>query len=142
MYKESNDMERIRRSIGEELTEVIFGKDGSLSTFEDDEEEDGIQLENHMLEILVHKHVREGKINDAENILFEELEEQPTKRNLKFALSFYEQLMQFDEETLEGYDYSKEEIDDGLAWIKQVYTKEYATELAALRAIEGQTSNA
>ena len=55
----------------------------------------------------------EGNINEAENLLFEELDFSDPG-TLPIALAFYEHLNRFTDQELEARDYSREEIFEGL----------------------------
>lgn len=55
----------------------------------------------------------EGKINEAENLLFDKIDVTNTK-HLSVALNFYDKLNKFNDETLEASNYSREEINQGL----------------------------
>ena len=54
-----------------------------------------------------------GEINRAENLLFEELDFSD-ESTFPIALGFYEHLNRFSDKELEAWDYSREEIFDGL----------------------------
>lgn len=56
---------------------------------------------------------RDGKINEAENLLLETIDVSD-KRNLETALGFYTYINSFSDEELEENNYSREEIVDGL----------------------------
>lgn len=55
---------------------------------------------DELLEFMIKKYISEGKINEAENILFEVIESQKTKKNLETALSFYKELSKWHEARL------------------------------------------
>lgn len=55
----------------------------------------------------------EGNINEAENLLFEEVDP-ADKKYLEMALAFYMYLNQLDDNTLYTANYSREEIVDGI----------------------------
>ena len=61
----------------------------------------------------LNKLLSEGKINEAENLLFDKIEVGNTK-HLAVALNFYDKLNKFNDETLEASNYSREEINQGL----------------------------
>lgn len=62
----------------------------------------------------------EGKINEAENRLFETADYGDLSE-LKLALLFYSYLNNMTDECLEEHDFSREEIERGLADIAQKY---------------------
>lgn len=61
-----------------------------------------------------------GEINEAENILYEELEE-GNLEYLKMAVLFYEHLNKMNNEYLEKCDYSRQEVADGMKQIMKRY---------------------
>lgn len=68
----------------------------------------------------------EGKINEAENMLYEKLEEDgwQTEGNLeklRLALEFYDALNTKDNDFLEEHDYSREEIREGIKDVLKRY---------------------
>lgn len=65
--------------------------------------------------------IDEGDINGAEDLLFEKIEQQPSKANFAVALAFYQTLSEQKDETLEACDFSREEIFEGLEAIKRFY---------------------
>ena len=69
-----------------------------------------------------------GKINEAENLLYEQLENgQP--EYLKAALGFYYHLNDYTEEFLDKADFSREEIKSGLVSVLRMYGYEGMTGL-------------
>jgi len=64
--------------------------------------------------------IEQGKINEAENLLFEELDIN-NKQYLELALDFYERLNNLDDEFLEKNDFSREEIEEGLRSIAKEF---------------------
>ncbi|MFW6016776.1 MAG: DUF6483 family protein [bacterium] len=57
--------------------------------------------------------LKQGKINEAENILYKNLNSENTKY-LELALDFYERLNDFDDEFLEKNNFTRVEIEQGL----------------------------
>lgn len=64
--------------------------------------------------------IDQGRINEAENLLHEELDCKD-KRYMELALDFYERLNKFDDEFLEKNDFSREEIEQGLKAIAKEF---------------------
>lgn len=62
--------------------------------------------------------VKQGKINEAQNQLFDKLFGDP-ERYFKIALLFYDYLNDLDDEYLEASGYSREEIAEGLKTIME-----------------------
>lgn len=65
-------------------------------------------LHNELLEL-----IQLGKINEAENLLYEKLDTS-NKRHLGLALDFYNRLNDLNDDFLEENNFSREEIADGL----------------------------
>jgi len=89
----------------------------------DTNEEDNIILEN---EESAQKYIRltdlinEGKINQAENILIEELDYSDIKQ-FELALKFYSYLNNVDIDFLEDCNYTKKEIVEGIKDMSKMY---------------------
>lgn len=62
----------------------------------------------------------EGNINDAENEIYEILEG-GDQEDMKLAILFYSGLNEMSEEFLNEYDFSKEEVKDGLKMVLNKY---------------------
>lgn len=66
---------------------------------------------------LLHKQlialIKQGRINEAENMLFEELDTDNTKY-LELAIDFYNRLNEMEDEFLENNNFSRQEIEEGL----------------------------
>jgi len=62
-----------------------------------------------------------GKINEAEDLLFENVEKDESGYCLKAAIYFYSELNRLDDSTLKKYNFSRDEIFDGLNEINQKY---------------------
>jgi hypothetical protein len=67
-----------------------------------------------ILPILVKRLVLEGKYNEAENIIFDELNRNPSTEIYDIAKNFYNILLSKSDEELEKADFSREEIYMGL----------------------------
>lgn len=65
--------------------------------------------------------VGEGKINQAENELFEAMEEEPKMEYLSAAFEFYRTLAELDPVYLKQCGFSEEEIAEGLQDVKRIY---------------------
>ena len=66
------------------------------------------------------KMLDEGEVNEAENLLFEELDGKD-KNKLEVALAFYTKLAEYEEDYLKEHNYSKEEVKNGLIDIAKIY---------------------
>lgn len=67
----------------------------------------------------------EGKINQAENMLYEKLEseglESGNLENLRLALAFYDHLNAKDNDFLDSHDFSREEVGEGIKAVMKLY---------------------
>lgn len=77
--------------------------------------------EDYVIKALLTRLVSEGKINEAENLLFKTVEENPSPQMMKLSLEFYKDLGKKTEEELEACGFSKEEIVEGLTDIKEYF---------------------
>ena len=97
------------------ILKLVFHMDGS--------QEDNIELEN---EETAQKYIRltdlvnVGKINEAENILLEDLDYRDIKE-FEMALKFYSYLNDIDQDFLEECNYAKKEIVQGIKDISKMY---------------------
>lgn len=64
--------------------------------------------------------VKEGRINEAENMLWD-MTGDGRQEHFQIALLFYNYLNDLDDEVLEKADFSREEVADGLARIMKLY---------------------
>lgn len=79
---------------------------------------DGLHMESltteDILPIILKKLLHEAKYGEAEDLLFHELDRNPTKSTCDLALSFYRELNVKDDEELERASFPREEIETGL----------------------------
>lgn len=100
------------------MAKVLFGKEDTIdlvSIEQDTVSQEGLLL--HLLKKLLYK----KKVNEAENLLFETIEQDPQISYLKTALAFYEELQSWSDEELQAGDFSRQEIADGLKAINRLY---------------------
>ncbi len=100
------DMGRFLRNIthqdqGEEEEYPVLDENGNFS-------------QTDFLGYRLNRLLAEKKVNEAENLLFETIEQDPQPAYLKVALNFYEDLHDMPEDELEACDFSREEIYEGL----------------------------
>lgn len=100
------------------LAKVIFNKDVTANEIID---EQGNFSESNFLYHQLLKKVDEGKINEAENLLFESIENNPSSEYLKVAIDFYVGLEKLSDETLNSNSFPREEILEGLLCINRIY---------------------
>lgn len=116
MGQEQDYLMRTVKDITKVIAKIVLGKsdtDYELPAVENYTTEDF--LYKRLLELLA-----EGKINAAENLLFEELDGS-NKRKLEVALAFYTKLSEYDKAYLQEHDYTKEEINQGLEDVARKY---------------------
>ena len=77
--------------------------------------------EGTLLSYTLQRYLHEGKINDAEDLLFSSMEDNASDDKLKVAIDFYSELDKMSDSFLEAHDFSRQEIFEGLSNIKQIY---------------------
>ena len=91
------------------LAKIVFGKDTVTYELSDDEAyKESDNLHKALVALL-----SDGKINEAENLLFDEFKSKDN-RHMMVALDFYRRLNDFGDEFLRDHDFSREEIEEGL----------------------------
>jgi hypothetical protein len=116
---ENDYMKRLIESIGKMIMAVASGKDSIESNIKF--EDDNVSIsEDGLLEIMVNKYIHEGKLDEAENIIFEALKSHGSERSYNIALSFYKEISDWDENKLAKYNFSKKRIIQGLENIKKL----------------------
>lgn len=79
--------------------------------------EQGAVSEGGLLYHRLKKLMKEGKINEAENILIAEFEQVRTSEYLEAGVLFYKDLQELSDQTLHECDFSRQEIFEGLQHI-------------------------
>lgn len=100
------------------IARVIFNKETDNDEIFD---EYGTISEENFMFYMLNNMLGEKKINEAENIIFEMIEENKSRENLKNALWFYNKLQKLSDDELYENDFSREEIAEGLGAIKKIY---------------------
>lgn len=98
------------------LGRVLLNKDNptyDISKMDTLSQEDELYLQLDTL-------LKDGKINEAENLLFDTLDGHNMKE-LSIALDFYNKLNRFEEDYLRANNFSHDEIEEGLHDIMQLY---------------------
>jgi len=91
-------------------SEEIVNPDGSIS-------------EEAMNKAILLKKIEDGKLNEAENFLFDVLNKSDDPAMLEVGVWFYAQLNKQSDKQLEQAEFSREEIADGLNEIKAMLAK-------------------
>lgn len=108
MYEQDYIMRQIRDLV-RFLAKILLNKDTVIYELPDmGKYTDTDYLYKELLFLL-----NQGKINEAENLLFENLDT-GNERYIELALDFYERLNNFSDDYLEKNNFSREEIEEGL----------------------------
>ena len=91
------------------LAKILFGKDTPTYELEQNE----IQTSSDDLYSRLIAMVKQGKINQAENVLYDELDRDEDS-TIEVALGFYDYLNELPTEFLAMNEYSREEINEGI----------------------------
>ena len=108
MAYENDVIMRQVRDMARMLAKILFGKDTPTYELEQNE----IQTSSDDLYSRLIAMVKQGKINQAENVLYDELDRDEDS-TIEVALGFYDYLNELPEEFLEEHNYSKEEVKEG-----------------------------
>ena len=101
----------------EAIASLIFNRETAIRYEVRDEIR---QAETDVLHLQLRTLLNENKINEAENLLFDMID--PLKTNhLIIAVDFYEKVNKLSDAELKEYDYSKEEVLDGLNRVKELF---------------------
>ncbi len=115
-------MERQIEAISNTFAAILFGKDKVKTILETEQEEDSAAaMEDDILERMVKKYLSEKKINEAENLIFNSINENKTLKKFEIALYFFNEVNQYNDEALLNNGYSREEINDGINHLKSFY---------------------
>ena len=91
------------------LAKIVLGRD--TIEYEDNEDMKFSEM-SHIYTDLI-RMVDEGKINEAENLLFDEINKDENK-SFEMALRFYDYLNSLSDVYLEENNYSREEVKEGV----------------------------
>lgn len=100
------------------LAHVIFQKDVAAIQLQDEE---GNFSESKFLHFQLLTMIGEGRLNDAENLLFEKIACHPNEDYFKVALDFYASLDDLSDATLNNCGFPRPEILEGLSDLKKIY---------------------
>ncbi len=105
--------------LGRFLAKLIFNKETTVYEVIIDEE--GNITPAGLLYLELNTMIKEGRINEAENLLFKWIEATYDNEYLEIAIDFYSQVNNLTDEFLEAHDFSREEAMEGLTKVKQLY---------------------
>lgn len=109
MAYENDVIMRQVRDMARMLAKILFGKDTPTYELEQNE----IQTSSDDLYSRLIAMVKQGKINQAENVLYDELDRDEDS-TIEVALGFYDYLNELPVEFLAMNEYSREEINEGI----------------------------
>ena len=109
MAYENDVIMRQVRDMARMLAKILFGKDTPTYELEQNE----IQTSSDDLYSRLIAMVKQGKINQAENVLYDELDRDEDS-TIEVALGFYDYLNEMPTEFLAMNEYSREEINEGI----------------------------
>ena len=108
MAQENDFIMRQVRDMTRMLAKILFGK--NTATYEYQQEDNYTAADSLYARLIAM--VDAGKINEAENRLYEELD-RDEEGTFEVALGFYDYLNELPEEFLETHDYSRDEVKEG-----------------------------
>lgn len=114
MYEEKDYIMRLIHELIRTLMKLLCGVDL------DRREEDVLPATRKGRYLNFRQMIDDGNINEAENLLQEGLDIHD-KADLELALLFYHYLNQKDDEFLKAHNFSREEIQDGVAYVVDLY---------------------
>ncbi len=109
MYESDYIMRQIRL-LTDSISQLVFRRHTTVELLDEDGNLQGSGVLYHRLRMLV----REGRINQAENLLFDELDKNPAADTFEVALQFYADLARLTDAQLAACDFSRAEIEAGL----------------------------
>lgn len=114
MFKQDYMMRQIE-TLSRAVAKLVFRKDSPAYTAGQEQtgEADGLYFAIHTL-------VEQGRINEAENLLYEKSDLEDI-RYLEIALDFYAGLNQLPDKVLETGGFAREEIEEGLKDIMEQF---------------------
>lgn len=116
MFQEDWVMRQIESIVDFLIVAVLHKeKSGIQFVFEQKNETEINSLHEKLLQM-----IREHRINEAEDLLFDHLNTED-RRYLELAVDFYSRLNALDNETLQANNFSREEIEEGLKDIAQKF---------------------
>lgn len=106
---------RIIREMVRTILKLLFNIDTEFPDVQMLENKESIETAEKLI-----KMVDDGMINDAENYLYDIIEDK-TNDNLLLGLIFYSHLNEMDEKFLSDNDFSQDEVKEGLEYLLSIY---------------------
>lgn len=116
MELEKDYILRMVKDLVKSIAHIVLGK--SEMEYELPENDEYSRIDYLYVKLL--ELVNQGKINDAEDMLFDEINTSDMKQ-FEMAMSFYLYLNDFGDDYLESNDYSRDEISEGIKSICKEY---------------------
>ena len=107
--------------LAEGFARLIRKDDTSAHMIDEVIHESGIVSPAGYLKFALLSLINEGRICEAEDLLFEKMPSAPDADFVDTALDFYAQLSTRSDEFLQSHDFSRDEIVDGLDEIRRAY---------------------
>ena len=114
MYEEKDYIMRLIHELIRTLIKLLCGADPDRS------EEELLPAAKKGRYLSLRQMLDDGEINQAENLLQEELDIHD-RADLEMALLFYRSLNRKSDEFLEDHNFSREEIRDGISYVVDLY---------------------
>lgn len=115
-------LERQIEAIAKTFAAILFGKERLTKAMEDYEQQKSeTGLEEEMLKRVIKKYVEEKKFQEAEEMIYQLIESNNTGVNLEVALSFYNELNDLDDQSLENAGFSRDKIEKGVLKLREFY---------------------
>ncbi|MDR0739065.1 MAG: DUF6483 family protein [Oscillospiraceae bacterium] len=120
---EQDYLKRQINSLANALSVALFGKKKFIGLMEDEDED----LENDSLdyEVDIFKTFLDYSLNKdikkGQKALFDRIKKNPSKSNLVVALSFYDSVLKFGEDSLKNKNFSKKEAEDDIEKLSKIY---------------------
>lgn len=102
------------------LTKVLHSERDDTSGLFD---EFGNVTETGLLSHRLRSLILESRVNEAENLLFEQFGRNPNRAYLDAAVKFYSELGKMTDKALERAEFSRQEIAEGLSEIKEMFLR-------------------
>lgn len=96
---------------------ILFKKDDMKFSVQDESN----SAEVHLLQETLISLINEAKINEAEDLLFKEIDVNDLIY-MKVAMDFYDRLNRLSEDVLDNADFSRDEIRSGLEDVMELYS--------------------
>ncbi len=118
-------MEHQIEAMGRTLSAILFGKERLQRVFENfkenEEANSNQKIEEMLLDVYINSYLKSGELIKAEKLIFSFIENKKTPKGLTMALSFYNKLLESDDQYLQTNGFSKDKIEKGIEKLKALY---------------------